>query len=260
MLSELLGESSNISLHHFCHVRIKDGWESMTTDEKLTALFKTPEEKLWEFARVISKYVQTLQPLEPTRDILWRVKSDEAFQDQSGLPEPLITLKAFDEHLSVQHVKTPFNSFFSSWGRVLKRRKRCPHRGATNIRVIALWTEGLPVYDAYAIAEALRYSNDEQEPRRQLSYISDEWLMANADCDYTESGRVTAVFDRCGENRTMELWGPGKHPKPVNVAAGMLGMPGEMLRGNLKNIVHMRTGLTEDSAQFICLESSSLEV
>lgn len=57
---------------------------------------------------------------------------------------------AFRDHLTWKSRRAgPLLSFSSSWERAMKRRETFIHQGAQDVIVIAVWLEGLEMYDAY---------------------------------------------------------------------------------------------------------------
>jgi hypothetical protein len=118
--------------------------------------------------------------------------------------------QAFDDHLSWAHRPTPFISFFNNWGQALARRRWLLEEGANNVTIIAVWVKDLHyVHDAYDIATALRYTDDNRDgarqPRqpRQLRHHFGEFLVEGgirAD-DY----RILATFDGDGPERLVSL-------------------------------------------------------
>lgn len=58
----------------------------------------------------------------------------------------------FRDHISWNRRAGPLISFSSNWNKAMRRRGKFIDQGAQNVIVIAVWLEGLEVYDAYGIA------------------------------------------------------------------------------------------------------------
>ncbi|EWG49590.1 hypothetical protein FVEG_09078 [Fusarium verticillioides 7600] len=112
--------------------------------------------------------------------------------------------QAAESHLSWKPVRTPFVSFFRSWERALKWRKRLIKRKGKGIMIVAVWLKDLSgVYDAYNIAQCLidhQGPSSSSELREKLDYFRGE-LLVQGGIDYTEY-RILACFQ--GDNPEIE--------------------------------------------------------
>lgn len=84
----------------------------------------------------------------------------------------------FNDHLSWKRKPTRFLSFFSSWGRAMKRREDLENEGGKDIVLIAVWAKNLAgVYSTEEVAHRLGYSDAGLNPRRRLRNHHDEYLV-----------------------------------------------------------------------------------
>ena len=106
----------------------------------------------------------------------------------------------FRDHLTWRsRCPGPFISFTTNWNSAMKRRKTFINQGAQNIIVIAVWLEGLEVYDAYDIARYLRMGRPEQH--------LDEFLLHGTIS--ADSYRILAMFYGNLELENVALFTPG---------------------------------------------------
>lgn len=95
----------------------------------------------------------------------------------------------------------PLISFFTNWHRAMHWRQWHINRGAKDVALMAVWLDGLQVYDAYEIASALGVR------RGHISQHQDEYLLyggINED-DY----RILAVFSGILDPEPVGLSLPG---------------------------------------------------
>ncbi|KAF5018644.1 hypothetical protein F66182_9370 [Fusarium sp. NRRL 66182] len=88
--------------------------------------------------------------------------------------------EATDAHLSWTRIDTPFISYFRTWERAMRFRRRLLDRGGKGIVVIAVWLKGLVVYDAHSIATSLGYPSvlpSGMGHRQRLEHHIDELLV-----------------------------------------------------------------------------------
>lgn len=103
---------------------------------------------------------------------------------------------AFRDHLNwgSRHAGPPL-SFTSKWERAMIRMQRFIEQGARDVVVLAVWLEGLEIYDAYGVAGRL-------QPAHQDRHL-DEFLLRGA-ID-SESYRIMAAFDGNREQEDVTL-------------------------------------------------------
>ncbi|TRX96474.1 hypothetical protein FHL15_002746 [Xylaria flabelliformis] len=92
----------------------------------------------------------------------------------------------------------PFISFFGEWGRALRWRGTLIKLQKQNIVVIAVWLDGLEVFDASNVA---RYLDGPDNPR--LSWHENEYLLHGG--IYAEQYRILAKFRGDGDLEPVKL-------------------------------------------------------
>jgi hypothetical protein len=86
-----------------------------------------------------------------------------------------------------------FASFFSHWGRAMRRQNWLHARGRRNVHIVAFSTAGIStIFDAYKVARALGYPNGGFDNRRKLWNHRDEFLVYGA--VHFENYAILAIF------------------------------------------------------------------
>ncbi|RAL03486.1 uncharacterized protein BO80DRAFT_284736 [Aspergillus ibericus CBS 121593] len=154
------------------------------------------------------------------------------------------TWEDFDDHLSWGRTPTRFLSFFSSWGRAIKRRQDLEDKRERDIIVIAIWAKDMPgVYSAEEVACRLEYSNMNPAAQRRWDH-HDEYLVEGgipAD-DY----RILAVFEGGGPPRRVVFEWPGLQAS-TTIPTGFF--PGRRSNNPLQDIadeIYSRSGARDD--------------
>ncbi|KAM9877596.1 hypothetical protein VDGL01_08332 [Verticillium dahliae] len=152
---------------------------------------------------------------------------------------------AFRDHLTWGSRRAgPLISFTSNWNRAMERRKRFIEDKAQNIVVIAVWLEGLEVYDAYDVARHLPMKRPEQH--------LDEFLLYGNIC--ADSYRILAMFHGVlePENVTLSPQGwvfeasvPGGFAHPTRT--GTLRNATEDFRDETYSLTGIKGGVKLDS-------------
>jgi hypothetical protein len=87
----------------------------------------------------------------------------------------------FDDYLAWQKQPTPFASFFSHWGRAMRRQNWLLAQGCRNAHIAAFSTAGIStIFNPYKVARALGYPNGGFDNRRKLWNHRDEFLVYGA--------------------------------------------------------------------------------
>jgi hypothetical protein len=143
--------------------------------------------------------------------LFFRVEEDRGGNDavQDALltipDDGLSSLEVIDLHLTWQHFTTLYTSFFSSWRKVLRRRQWLASRGSPHLRIIIIDSQNLgQVVDARQAALQLGYDDNCTDPRRQLRYFWNEYLVENTVSLYEDAvlavipadGHEVTVYDR----------------------------------------------------------------
>ena len=81
------------------------------------------------------------------------------------------TFHLAQQHLSWEHVPSPFTSLFSQYERALTKARQLEEKGLENVYIAVIDTYTVPsgeILDAYHIATAAGFTDDYFNPRRQL--------------------------------------------------------------------------------------------